>query len=107
MTLTPLPTVGFIGLGSMGSGMTRNLLSAGFPLVVNDVRKEAATEAYLRQVRAGQKARQRSRQRVISSLPCFPRLDMLPRLLGAVRDPRRYPGRRHLGRYVHVSARHY
>ena len=44
MTLTPLPTVGFIGLGSMGSGMTRNLLLAGFPLVVNDVRKEAATE---------------------------------------------------------------
>jgi 3-hydroxyisobutyrate dehydrogenase len=38
----PTHTVGFIGLGSMGSGMTRNLLAAGFPLVVNDVRRGAA-----------------------------------------------------------------
>ena len=38
------PTVGFIGLGSMGSGMTRNLAKNGFPLVVNDVRREAADE---------------------------------------------------------------
>ncbi|TQO18546.1 3-hydroxyisobutyrate dehydrogenase [Rhodoglobus vestalii] len=39
-----LPTVGFIGLGNMGSGMTRNLQAAGYPLVVNDIRQEAATE---------------------------------------------------------------
>lgn len=38
------PTVGFIGLGSMGSGMTRNLAQHGFPLVVNDVRRAAADE---------------------------------------------------------------
>lgn len=38
------PTVGFIGLGSMGSGMTRNLQKAGHPLVVHDVRPEAAQE---------------------------------------------------------------
>lgn len=37
-----LPAVGFIGLGNMGSGMTRNLMKAGYPLVVNDVRREAA-----------------------------------------------------------------
>lgn len=37
-------TVGFIGLGSMGSGMTRNLVKSGFPLVVNDVRRAAADE---------------------------------------------------------------
>jgi 3-hydroxyisobutyrate dehydrogenase len=42
MTNTTLPTVGFIGLGSMGSGMTRNLQAAGFPLVVTDIRREAA-----------------------------------------------------------------
>ena len=35
-------TVGFIGLGNMGSGMTKNLQLNGFKLVVNDVRKEAA-----------------------------------------------------------------
>ncbi|KQV06388.1 NAD(P)-dependent oxidoreductase [Leifsonia sp. Root112D2] len=37
-------TVGFIGLGNMGSGMTHNLQAAGFPLVVNDIRREAAGE---------------------------------------------------------------
>ena len=30
------PTVGFIGLGRMGSPMARNLLRAGFPLVVHN-----------------------------------------------------------------------
>ncbi|MYD87575.1 MAG: NAD(P)-dependent oxidoreductase, partial [Acidobacteria bacterium] len=35
-------TVGFIGLGRMGSGMARNLLKAGVPLVVWDVLPEAA-----------------------------------------------------------------
>jgi len=39
-----LPTVGFVGLGSMGSGMTRNLQAAGFPLVVTDLRPESAAE---------------------------------------------------------------
>lgn len=43
-TLIPMPTVGFIGLGSMGSGMTRNLQAAGFPLIVSDVRPEAAAD---------------------------------------------------------------
>ncbi|QHC69129.1 NAD(P)-dependent oxidoreductase [Rathayibacter sp. VKM Ac-2801] len=38
------PTVGFIGLGNMGSGMTRNLQKAGFPLVVTDIRRESADE---------------------------------------------------------------
>lgn len=41
---TDRPTVGFIGLGNMGSGMTRNLLRRGFPLVVTDARPEAAAE---------------------------------------------------------------
>ncbi|MBO3662991.1 NAD(P)-dependent oxidoreductase [Microbacterium stercoris] len=36
------PTIGFIGLGNMGSGMTRNLQTAGFPLVVTDLRRESA-----------------------------------------------------------------
>jgi 3-hydroxyisobutyrate dehydrogenase len=34
--------VGFIGLGNMGMGMSANLLKAGFPLAVHDVRKERA-----------------------------------------------------------------
>lgn len=44
MTTHALPTVGFIGLGSMGAGMTRNLQRAGYPLVVNDLRPESADE---------------------------------------------------------------
>ncbi|MBC7517861.1 MAG: NAD(P)-dependent oxidoreductase [Microbacteriaceae bacterium] len=36
--------VGFIGLGNMGSGMTRNLQRAGFALIVNDIRRESAAE---------------------------------------------------------------
>jgi 3-hydroxyisobutyrate dehydrogenase-like beta-hydroxyacid dehydrogenase len=32
--------VGFIGLGNMGLGMSRNLLKAGFPVIGFDVRKE-------------------------------------------------------------------
>jgi 3-hydroxyisobutyrate dehydrogenase len=38
----PLPTVGFIGLGNMGAGMTKNLQASGFPLVVTDIRRDAA-----------------------------------------------------------------
>lgn len=44
MTQRDAPVVGFIGLGNMGSGMTRNLQRAGFPLVVTDIRREAAEE---------------------------------------------------------------
>jgi 3-hydroxyisobutyrate dehydrogenase len=44
VTGNALPTVGFIGLGSMGSGMTRNLQEAGYPLVVNDLRREQAAD---------------------------------------------------------------
>jgi 3-hydroxyisobutyrate dehydrogenase len=36
--------IGFIGLGSMGSGMTRNLLKAGFELVVHDTRPDVLAE---------------------------------------------------------------
>lgn len=38
------PRVGFIGLGSMGSGMSRNLLAAGYPLVVHDTRSQVLGE---------------------------------------------------------------
>jgi 2-hydroxy-3-oxopropionate reductase len=35
-----MTTVGFIGTGGMGGRMARNVLEAGFPLVVNDLRRE-------------------------------------------------------------------
>ena len=36
--------VGFIGIGAMGRHMSRHVLEAGYELVVNDIRKEAAQE---------------------------------------------------------------
>jgi 3-hydroxyisobutyrate dehydrogenase-like beta-hydroxyacid dehydrogenase len=36
--------VGFIGIGAMGRHMSRHVLEAGYQLVVNDIRKEAAQE---------------------------------------------------------------
>ena len=36
-----METIGFIGLGNMGSGMSRNIQRAGYPMVVFDVREEA------------------------------------------------------------------
>jgi 3-hydroxyisobutyrate dehydrogenase-like beta-hydroxyacid dehydrogenase len=42
MTDGAKPTVGYIGLGIMGGAMTLNLQKAGYSIVVNDVRREAA-----------------------------------------------------------------
>ena len=36
--------VGFIGIGAMGQPMSRHVLEAGYDLVVNDIRKDAARE---------------------------------------------------------------
>jgi len=38
------PTIGFIGLGIMGQPAARNLLGAGYPLVVNDLREDRVRE---------------------------------------------------------------
>jgi 3-hydroxyisobutyrate dehydrogenase len=37
-----METIGFIGLGRMGSGMAGNIQKAGYPMIVHDVREEAA-----------------------------------------------------------------
>ncbi len=37
-----METVGFIGLGRMGSGMAANIQKAGYPMVVHNVREAAA-----------------------------------------------------------------
>ena len=44
MSTTSPTRIGFIGLGNMGSGMTRNLQKAGFDLVVNDIRRDSADQ---------------------------------------------------------------
>src|SRR5438552_3870779 len=40
----PLPTIGFIGLGIMGKPMARNLMNAGYPLVVHTRSQGAVAE---------------------------------------------------------------
>ncbi len=40
----PRPHVGLIGLGIMGRPMGRNLLKAGFELIVHDVNRDAVAE---------------------------------------------------------------
>src|SRR6185295_11711842 len=45
-------TVGLIGLGNMGGGMAGNLLKAGFPLVVHDLRTEIVRDFAARGARA-------------------------------------------------------
>jgi 3-hydroxyisobutyrate dehydrogenase-like beta-hydroxyacid dehydrogenase len=45
------PTTGFIGLGNMGAPMAGHLLEAGVPLVVHDVRAEAAAPLVARGAR--------------------------------------------------------
>ena len=37
-----METVGFIGLGNMGGGMSANIQRAGYPMIVYDLREEAA-----------------------------------------------------------------
>jgi len=45
-------TVGLIGLGNMGGGMAANLLKAGFPLVVHDLRPDLVRDFVARGARA-------------------------------------------------------
>ena len=48
-----MKTIGFIGLGIMGKPMSRNLMKAGYPLVVYDIRQEPVEEAVAAGARAG------------------------------------------------------
>ena len=55
------PVIGFIGIGSMGKPMAKNLLKAGYQLIVYDLKKEAVEDL----VKAG--AKQASSPRDIAS----------------------------------------
>ena len=52
------PTIGFIGLGIMGRPMARNLLKAGYPLIVRDVVPEAVADLVAAGATAGASARE-------------------------------------------------
>jgi 2-hydroxy-3-oxopropionate reductase len=63
--------VGFIGIGAMGQPMSRHVLEAGYELVVNDIRKEAAQELVSRGAKWADtpQAVAQSCEVVITSLP--------------------------------------
>jgi 3-hydroxyisobutyrate dehydrogenase-like beta-hydroxyacid dehydrogenase len=66
-----MKTLGFIGTGGMGSGMAANLIKAGYPLVVNDLRREQAKglEGEGAQFKESPKAVAESCELVLSMLP--------------------------------------
>jgi 2-hydroxy-3-oxopropionate reductase len=52
------PTIGLIGLGIMGCPMARNLLKAGYPLIVHDVTRAAVDDLVAEGATAGTSPRQ-------------------------------------------------
>lgn len=52
------PTIGLIGLGIMGRPMARNLLKAGYPLIVHDVTRAAVNDLVAEGATAGTSPRQ-------------------------------------------------
>jgi len=70
-------TVGLIGLGNMGSGMAGNLLKAGYPLVVHDLRPEAVAAAVARGAQAATSVADLARRVdvVVTSLPGPPEVE--------------------------------
>ncbi len=74
-------SVGFIGLGTMGTGMARNLAKAGFPLTVTTRRFEKA-EAFAKEVpgvRAARSAEEVGRESdvIVSSVPDAPEVEQV------------------------------
>jgi 3-hydroxyisobutyrate dehydrogenase-like beta-hydroxyacid dehydrogenase len=57
-------TIGFIGLGAMGGGMARNLLKAGFALVVHDIDKSKVDALVASGAKAGSNAADVARRSV-------------------------------------------
>ena len=58
MTSELRPTVGLVGLGIMGRPMARNLLKAGYPLIVHDVTRAAVDDLVAEGATAGTSPRQ-------------------------------------------------
>ncbi|MCK4375921.1 MAG: hypothetical protein KAX19_11345, partial [Candidatus Brocadiae bacterium] len=50
------PLIGYVGLGAMGGGMSRNLLNAGYRLICYDIRPEAVAACVATGAEAGEDA---------------------------------------------------
>jgi 2-hydroxy-3-oxopropionate reductase len=70
-------TIGFIGLGIMGKPMARNLLKAGYPLVVHDLNRQAVREIVAAGAIASSSPKEVARQTgtLITMLPNSPEVE--------------------------------
>ena len=73
------PTIGFIGLGIMGKPMARNLLKAGYPLVVHNSSRAAVDELSKEgaQPAASSKKLPRRSEVIITMLPDSPDVELV------------------------------
>ena len=73
------PTVGFIGLGIMGKPMARNLLKAGFPLVVHNRSRTAVDELSMEGVQPASSSKEvaATSEVVITMLPDSPDVELV------------------------------
>jgi len=69
--------IGFIGLGIMGKPMSRNLLKAGYPLVVHDLNRLAVEELVAAGAEAASSAKEVARKSrlIITMLPNSPEVE--------------------------------
>jgi len=74
-----LPTIGFIGLGIMGKPMARNLMKAGYPLIVGNRSQAAVQELTAEGARADKTAQAIAAQSdiVITMLPDSPDVELV------------------------------
>ena len=73
------PTIGFIGLGIMGKPMARNLLKAGYPLVVHNRSRAAVEELAKEGAKAAAKSKEVAGQSevLITMLPDSPDVELV------------------------------
>ena len=64
------PIIGFIGLGIMGKPMARNLLKAGYPLVIHNRSRAAVDELSKEGAQAGGEFARSRRDAAKSLSPC-------------------------------------
>ncbi|MCH7664245.1 MAG: NAD(P)-binding domain-containing protein, partial [Chloroflexi bacterium] len=77
--MTDQPTIGYIGLGIMGKAMARNILKAGFPLVVHNRSREAVAELVAEGAKEANSPKEVAEQVeiVFTNLPDSPDVEMV------------------------------
>ncbi|WP_162949284.1 NAD(P)-dependent oxidoreductase [Rhizobium sp. CCGE532] len=79
--MTPLPSIGFVGLGNMGGPMCLRLLGAGYPVTAFDLNQEALNKAVAAGARTASSARECAQQAEIF-LTSLPRPDHIQEVMG-------------------------